>query len=163
MLLSTPKELNLSELISAIQKRDILFGVKKPTSSELEKIGNSFEAAGWLSDAADFYGQAAAKSALESLRQKSVIEGDVFLFLKISRISQDAEVPAALLEKCAVNAESLGKIRYAMKAWERLGRVDRAEELRAKVATDGDIVAEAEQSVFIPDDLESDETAEKET
>lgn len=87
---------------------------------------------------------------LEKIRGLAVEEGNTFLFLKISRLLDEGEAKDSLLT-CALNAEKAGKIRYAMKAYEKLGNIDKVEELRATVATDGDIIAEAEQSVFIPE------------
>jgi hypothetical protein len=154
---------NLSELPTAIQKRDILYGVRKMSPEQLSTLGASFEKAGWLSDAADFYSQAKNETALKAMRDRAVQEGDVFLFLKISRSLHESEVPEALLLSCAEKAEQMGKNRYALKGYERLGRADKVEQIHALIANDGDIVAEAEATVFIPASEEEVEESDEES
>ena len=141
----------MSELPTAIQKRDILYGVKKMSPEQLSGLGRSFESAGWLSDAADFYGQAKDEASLRKLRDLATKDGDVFLFLKVSRSINESEIPEAALLACSEKAEQLGKNRYALKGYERLGRTDKVEQIHALIANDGDILAAAESTVFIPD------------
>ncbi len=143
----------MSQIPGPIEKRDILYGVKKPPVSELLGMAKLFESMGWLSDAADFFSQAASKSDLERMRSSAVKEGDAFLVQKTSRLMGEAEPPKDLFLECAKNAEALGKNRYALRAYEKLALVDEAERIRALIATDGDIVAEAqaERTVFIPE------------
>lgn len=141
----------MSQIPGPIEKRDILYGVKKLSTTESAKLVETLFHEGWLSDSADFMAYSKDLSGLEKIRSRAVEEGNSFLFLKVSRLLEEAEVPKDSLLACAINAEKSGKIRYAMKAYEKLGNVDKVEELRATIATDGDIIAEAEQSVFIPE------------
>ena len=142
----------MSEIPGPILKRDILFGVKKTTASELQTLAKTLESAEWLSDALDFFDRAKDESAVRAIRQKSVQEGNVFLFLKCSRLLADGDAGNADLLKCGENAESQGKFRYALKAYEKLELADRVETIRALVAQDGDMLAEA--TVFIPENEE---------
>ncbi len=143
----------MSQIPGPIEKRDILYGVKKPPVSELLGMAKLFESLGWLSDAADFFSQAAAKPDLSRMRDDAVKVGDAFLVQKTSRLMGEAEPPKDLFLECAKNAEALGKNRYALRVYDKLGLVDEAERIRALVATDGDIVAEAmaQSTVFIPE------------
>ena len=143
---------NLSNLPDAIKKRDILFGVAKMTSESLKEMAQSFEQKGWLSDAMDFYNQNQDKESLKRIRKSTIAEGDTFLFLKACRLLD--EVPESELLECAQRAESLGKLRYALKGFERLEHnplaVEGATRIREKISQDADVVAEAASKVFIP-------------
>lgn len=141
----------MSQLPGPIEKRDILYGVKKLSAADAVKLVDSLEKEGWISDATDFLGYSKNTAGLEKMRQIAVDEGNTFLFLKVSRMLNEAEPLKEALLKCAEKAQSLGKIRYAVKAYEKLGMTDKVEELKATIATDGDIIAEAEQTVFIPE------------
>ena len=150
---------NWTSLPHAIVKRDMLFGVKRPTQQEWKAYADKFLAAGWTYDAVDFLTQAGDNQTLRSLRDRLIPEGDVFLFLKIQRslgiIDMDA-AEQALLRQCSEKAEELGKNRYAMKGFEKLGDQARVEKIRALVSGDGDILAAAETEVFIPPTEETD-------
>lgn len=151
----------MRKLPDAIAKRDLLY-VKKASVNEavLVDYAQSFVEAGWFSDAADFANQAKNKEVLMALRQKSVAEGNSFLFLKLHRLIGDESLPTAELLRCAQRAEELGKFRYAIKAYERLENTAEAERVAALIATDGDRISEAESKVFIP--TGQDEIAEEE-
>jgi len=148
---------NLRNLPDAIAKRDILFNAKKTTATQLADLAKAFEDAGWLSDAADFWNQTQNKDALRKLRQGTIEEGNTFLFLKTTRYLGEEDNEALL--KCTQAAEKLGKNRYAIKGYEKLERTEDLERVRALVANDGDIIAEAESKVFIP--LAEDEIADE--
>jgi hypothetical protein len=157
---SSEGAMNLSALPSPLQKRDILYGVKKTSPEELRRLAASLAVEGWLSDAVDFLAQAKHQAGLNELRTRASAEGDSFLFLKISRLMGEADAPIDLLRQCGENAEAAGKNRYALKAYEKIGFEVGIERIRALIANDGDIKAEAESTVFIPaseDDLEEDE------
>lgn len=138
----------MSQLPNAIAKRDLLFGAKKATAEEWKSMAAAFEGADWTSDAADFRAQALDKEALRALRTQARDEGNSFLFLKTSRLLAEEDLPGLL--QCALNAEEQGKIRYAIRAHEKLENKEELIRLRALVSEDGDIVAEAESQVFIP-------------
>ncbi|MBS1984250.1 MAG: hypothetical protein JST16_08760 [Bdellovibrionales bacterium] len=155
-----------TSLPNAVAKRDLLFGVKKAESSEWKAWGDKFVGADWLYDGIDFLARTNDRASLLPIRQKAVTEGNVFLFLKIMRALDIADLDAettALLKTCAENAEKAGMVRYAIKGFERLGDTERAEKLRQTIASDGDILAEAAAKVFIPptgaDDLEDSDEA----
>lgn len=152
----------MKKLPDAIAKRDLLFAKKTPAiESELASYGQAFEEASWLSDATDFFSQTKDKAALQRLRQKSIAEGNSFLFLKAQRFLGEEDFPKADLLECARQAEKLGKIRYAIKAYERLEDNAEVARLSALIATDGDRISEAESKVFIPvgqDEIQDDES-----
>ncbi len=144
----------MSPIPGPIEKRDILYGVKKLSAGESKKLVGDLETEGWISDALDFMGHAHDHEGLKRLRSRAVEEGNSFLFFKISRLLGETEAPRTELAACASKAEALGKIRYAIKAYEKLGDESKVEALKATIATDGDIVAESEQTVFIPENEE---------
>jgi hypothetical protein len=154
--------LSSSRLPDAIFKRDVLFGARKVPTAELQKLAKDFENAGWTSDAVDFLTQAKDEAALRKLRAAAVEDGDTFFFLKISRSLGDLESVHDELKRCAEKALALGKIRYAIKGFEKAGDEARAEEIRLTVAEHGDIKAEMEaKKVFIPEhelEVESEES-----
>lgn len=149
----------------AITKRDLLFGVRKATSAEWRAWADKFLAADWAYDGIDFLGRADDRAALEALVPKVVDEGNVFLLQKIQRALGLVDLDDAHrrhLQTCSEKAAALGKNRYAIRGFEKLGQNDRVESLRALIASDGDIRAEAQANVFIPSseetELESEET-----
>lgn len=154
---------DISQLPNAIAKRDFLFGVKKAATEEWKRMGEDFKSADWIYDSVDFLAQAQDMSALKALEPQVVDEGNTFLLQKIYRalgVHELGDHEKRQLLKCSEQAAALGKTRYAIKGFERLDMTDRAERLRATVATDGDIVAEAEAKVFIPPSEEEAELEE---
>lgn len=154
----------VKNLLGPIQKRDILYGVKKHSSQELVNISDDFKSEGWLSDALDFAHQAGDSQRIQKIRDESVETGQVFLFLKSSRFLGDPPEGQSLLKQCAENAERAGKIRYAIMAFEKLGDNERVSKLKEKIQGDLDQVAEqnAQANVFIPEHSEELEGAEQE-
>lgn len=129
----------------AITKRDILHGRKKVTDTEKTGTGDGFMEAGWLSDAIDFLTTDTAK--LEKIKTAAISEGNVFLLLKLYRVT-GKENPSELTA-AAQKAEELGKFRYALRAYEKLGDTEKVAALKTQLADQGDMRAEA-NSVFIP-------------
>ena len=152
----------MAQLLGPIQKRDILYGVKRPQQAELSKLAQDFESEGWFSDALDFSQQAGDKDKIKKLKDLARDEGNTFLFLKSLRVLAESPDNNSDLKKCAEMAESLGKIRYAIMAYEKLGDLDRVENLKQKISNDLDIQSELQSrtQVFIPEhaeELEGDE------
>ena len=135
----------MKQIPDAIQKRDLLHGHKKMTDSQRSDLVTALRDAGWVSDAIDFQTNDAKK--LADLKALAIEEGNVFLLGKILRILGDENQDDLLA--AAVNAESLGKFRYAIKAYEKLGKTEKVEALRSELADDGDMKV-ALNSVFIP-------------
>jgi hypothetical protein len=142
--------------LDAISKRNVLFGASKMSPEDMTTAAKTLESQGNLSDAADFFDKAVNKAELVRLRQLSVEDGDSFLFLKISRLLGEEYADNSALKNCAVNAESKGKIRYAIMAYDRLGDAAKVEALKEQVSGDLDIQAEreAKTQVFIPQHTE---------
>jgi hypothetical protein len=135
----------VKQIPDAIEKRDILHGRKKLSPQQKELIGLSLKDAGWASDAIDFLTE--NKTELENIKKVIIEEGNVFLLLKIFRILNE-ENQSELLQATA-NAEAHGKIRYALKGYEKLGRTEKYESLKSSISEDGDMKSSL-NSVFIP-------------
>lgn len=135
----------MKQIPDAIEKRDILHGRKKLSSQQKELIGLSLKDAGWTSDALDFLTE--NKIELDKIKKTIIEEGNVFLLLKIFRILNE-ENQSELLQATA-NAEAQEKIRYALKGYEKLGRTEKYETLKASISEDGDMKTSL-NSVFIP-------------
>lgn len=151
MVSSVQGEKTLSSLPDSLEKRDLLHGAKKMSAAEAIALGQKLESEGWLSDASDFYRKAEARDQLESLALKAIEDGDAFLLIKVKRFIGAGEASEGELKSVASNAEKLGKLRFAIKAFELLGRTEDVARIKASISGDGDIVAEAEAEVFIPE------------
>ncbi len=134
-----------SKFPDAITKRDILHGHKKVSASQKSETGRAFASESWLSDAIDFL--AAEPSELEKIKKAAIDEGNTFILTKIFR-ALGAENDQELVQ-ATEKAESLGKIRYAIKGYEKLGKTEKVEALKAQIAGDGDMSTTL-NSVFIP-------------
>ena len=134
-----------SKFPDAIAKRDILHGHKKISTTQKLNMGSDFEAEGWLSDAIDFL--TSEPKDLEKIKLAAIEEGNVFLLTKIFR-SLGKENEDELL-RAAEKAEQLGKTRYAIKAYEKLGKEEKVQSLKNLIAEDGDMKT-ALNDVFIP-------------
>jgi hypothetical protein len=148
------KNLNAS-FPDAITKRDILHGHKKMSDSQKKTLGTSLAEAEWYSDAIDFLTLETAE--LEKIKVAAIKEGNTFLLSKIFR-SLGQENDDELL-RAAMKAEELGKIRYAIKAYEKLGKIEKAEALKESISGDGDMKTEL-NDVFIPKSEEEREEEE---
>lgn len=134
-----------SKFPDPIVKRDILYGAKKTTDAQKVSIGTSFVEGGWFSDGIDFL--TAEPAELEKIKIAAVDEGNVFLLMKLFRVLGTENNDELL--RAAMRAEETGKVRYAIKAYEKLGREEKAQALKESIADDGDMKT-ALNSVFIP-------------
>ncbi len=142
------------KLPDSITKRDILFGARRARPDEILALGKAYASEGYLSDAIDFFAKVNSHDDMAALISKVVEEGDTFLLLKIHRFVGDEKLPQATILQCAQKAESLGKVRYAIMGYEKLGDTGKAEALRETIAHDGDIVALRESETFVAANLE---------
>ena len=145
----------MKQIPDAITKRDILHGSKKLTLEEKHAIGDRLKQIGWLSDSIDFVADDAPK--LTALKAALIEEGNVFLLLKVFRLLNDENRDE--LVRASAKAEELGKIRYALKGYEKLDLPEKVESLKALIANDGDQKS-ALNSVFIPKTEEEREEVE---
>ena len=129
----------------AITKRDILHGVKKMGEAQRAALGKQMVAADWLSDAVDFL--TLAPEELEKIKNLALEEGNTFLLTKVFRVTNTENSDTLL--KCAQKAEELGKFRYALKAYEKLGKEDKVKSLKEMLSAEGDMKT-ALNDVFIP-------------
>lgn len=148
------KNLN-SNFPDAITKRDILHGQKKISDAQKTDLGKRLSEAEWYSDAIDFL--TLEKSELEKIKAAAINEGNSFLLMKVFR-SLGVENNDDLL-RTAMKAEELGKTRYAIKAYEKLGKTEKVEALKASISEDGDMKT-ALNDVFIPKSEEEREEEE---
>lgn len=139
----------MSQLPHAIAKRDLIHSAKNSTHAQ---TGAKFEAEGWLSDAVDFYNKADEREAMLRIQKNAAAEGNAFLVLKVARFLKQEGDPTGAIAMVAEKAESLGMVRYAIAAYDRLGVDAKVRELRESVRNDGDIVLEDAVDVFIPDE-----------
>jgi hypothetical protein len=154
----------VAELPNPIQKRDILYGVKKTTSENLRALAQEFMAQGWLSDSLDFSAYSSAKDLLAQVKSVALKEGNTFLYLKSVRLLGDNEIDKNELQVCAQNAEQNQLWRYAIMAYEKLGIQEKVDSIKAnQIANDGDILQEAKNKVFIPTHSEELEGSELES
>jgi hypothetical protein len=135
------------KILDSITKRDILHGARKATSAEILTFAESYYREGQWSDAIDFFARAEATDRLAALAAELVQEGESFLLLKLIRLG--GKVSDAQILECAQRAEALGKTRYAIMAYEKLGDTQKVESLRDSIAQDGDIIALREAETFI--------------
>ena len=105
---------------NAVEKRDILFGVKKVTPAQLLAFAKGYEASDMLNDAAEFFNQLKSTEDLRRILLAAESEGDVFLWLKVHRWIGDASMDQAALGRCTLNAEKFGKFRYALLGHQKL-------------------------------------------
>jgi hypothetical protein len=96
-------------------KQQILFA-KDAKPEALADYGRRYFAAGWLSDALEFFARAGDKRGLEEIRARSIHEGDVFIFRRtldaLAEPATDAE-----WKQLAENARKLGKLQFAREAF----------------------------------------------
>lgn len=129
----------------AITKRDILHGYKKMSDSQKKTLGLSLQEAEWYSDAIDFLTVNPAE--LDKIKAAAIAEGNTFLLMKIFRVTgQDSHDE---LLRTSMKAEELGKTRYAIKGYEKLGKSEKVDALKSSIAEDGDMKT-ALNDVFIP-------------
>lgn len=142
------------KLPDSITKRDILFGARRTSTADILTLGKAYAAEGHLSDAIDFFVKGEGHGDLSSLVDRIVEDGDTFLLLKILRVLGEEKVSDSTLLKCTEKAQALGKTRYAIMGFEKLGETAKAEALRDTIAADGDIIALRESETFVASNLE---------
>lgn len=96
-------------------KQQILFA-KDAKPETLSDYGRRYLAAGWLSDALEFFARAGDKRGLDEIRARSIQEGDVFIFRRVldaqAETARDAE-----WAQLAENARQVGKLQFAREAF----------------------------------------------
>ncbi len=139
---------------NAIEKRDILFGVKKVTPAQMATYAKEYEERSMLNDAAEFFHQVQAKTDLQRIMSTAESEGDVFLWLKVHRWLGDTHLDSNALGRCIAQAEKFGKLRYALLGHQKLGNEKAAEAIREQLKDDGDFQAREEAEVFLSENPE---------
>lgn len=125
-----------SGLPDAIERREILAGNRKHV--DLDELGARYLAAGWLSDAIDFFERTRNHAKLAEI-QGRVIGQDVFLLQRLAR-TPGVTVTADDWRRAGEAAFAAGRDRSAAIAFERAGdeekaaaAKERAEALRAEL------------------------------
>jgi len=134
---------------NAVEKRDILFGVKKVSANQLMAFAKGYEQQEMLNDAAEFYNQLKSEADLRRILITAETDGDVFLWLKVHRWLGDAHIDQNALGRCVATAEKSGKMRYALLGYQKLGNDKAAEAVRLQLKDDGDFQAIEEAQVFL--------------
>ncbi|MBM4286080.1 MAG: hypothetical protein FJ128_12685 [Deltaproteobacteria bacterium] len=91
------------------------------------KYGEQFLAHGWWEDALEYFLKADYQPGLEQLLAHCLEEGDAYLLGRLG--NQDPEI----WRQVAVQAEQLGKLHFAAKAWQEAGDQDRAAALQRRL------------------------------
>jgi hypothetical protein len=141
-------------ILNAVEKRDILFGVKKVTQPQLLSIAKAYEQEAMLNDAAEFFHQAQSKADLSRLLKIAEEDGDVFLWLKVHRWLGEAALDSNSLRRCTELAEKGGKNRYALLGYQKLGIDSEVARIKESLKDDGDFQAILEAEVFLAENPE---------
>jgi len=88
---------------------------RETAPEELVQIGRVYTAAGFLSDAVDFWAKAGDKEGLDRLSAQAIEDGDFFLYNRIKKVLHQPLDPGDL-GRLAENAERLGKSAFAAQA-----------------------------------------------
>lgn len=111
--------------LTCLEKRELL-NQAAASVENLVSLGESFEEAGQLSDALDFFEKAGAREALERVQAVALEEGDAFLF-KRSCNSLRREWSREEWLELAKKAEEHGKFMFAAQACRHAGEEELAE------------------------------------
>jgi hypothetical protein len=117
-----------SGLPDAIERREILAGNRK--NVDLDALGERYLAAGWLSDATEFFERTKNLPKLQEIKRRAV-EADVFILQRLAKIP-GVEVTAEDWRRAAEAALAAGRDRHAALAFERAGDATRAAEAKAR-------------------------------
>ncbi|RLB57996.1 MAG: hypothetical protein DRI34_06200 [Deltaproteobacteria bacterium] len=101
------------------EKQAMLHG-KEIRPEQLVEVGKRQLAAGWYSDAIDFFARAEYREGLEQVRRVAIEEGDVFLLRKILRAGAE-EADDEQWQRLADNARRLGKLEFAREGYRLAG------------------------------------------
>ncbi len=136
-------------LPNALDKRDVLYGVKNSSTAELAELGKKFEAEDHLSDALDFFARSNTAADVERIEARALEEGDFFLYSRCQKILGRSDTEGRWRE-LGQKALEQKKYRYALRAFERGGLTDLEASVRELLANQPDIQAEEASKVFIP-------------
>jgi hypothetical protein len=120
-------------VLSVLAKRKALHA-RERSAEELAEIGRSLVAAEHYSDALDFLAKAGKTDEIESLRQKSLEFGDLFLYEASCRLMQKDPVAADLV-RLGDRAHESGKLHFARKAYRLAGSEAKAEAVERDLAS----------------------------
>lgn len=101
------------------EKQSLLHG-KEINPERLVEVGKRQLAAGWYSDAIDFFARAEYREGLQQVSQVAVSEGDAFLLRKLERTGA-IEAGAEQWQELADNARRLGKLQFAREGYRLAG------------------------------------------
>ncbi|HDD45448.1 MAG TPA: hypothetical protein ENG63_11435 [Candidatus Desulfofervidus auxilii] len=127
------------KIFSCLKKRDYL-NAKVFDREECVRYGEWFKSQGFLSDAIDFFAKAEAKEKLEELIPQIISEGDVFLFKKIYQALKE-KPPKEVWEKIGENALKLGKMNFALKAFQEIDNKEKIKEIEETMQAQGLYIA----------------------
>lgn len=111
-------------LPDSVTKRDLLWAAHK-SPPDYNAYGEDFLKAGWLADAAEFFGRAKNDAKLKEVLKLALREGDASLVGRIAAIRPELVTPAEWRE-CGVEADRREKWMYARAAWEKAGDAEKA-------------------------------------
>jgi len=93
------------------------------------EYGEKFLALGWWEDALAFFEKCQDSSGLEKIKEHSLETGDAYLLARL-RVPQDPPT----WRRLAMRAQELGKLRFALRAYELSGDPDKAGMVEALIS-----------------------------
>ena len=111
--------MSVKRLLGCLKKRDLL-NSDRSDSAHFVQLGTAYLEEGRVSDAIDFFEKARDGAQLDSLLERCLEDGDVFLYRKVARILGVTPGPDQWL-KVGDRALSLGKLYFAQSAYREAG------------------------------------------
>lgn len=114
-------------LPGCLKKRDVLNSDRSDPAHYVQ-LGTAYLEEGRISDAIEFFEKARHRAQLESLLERCLGDGDLFLYRKVARILGVKPGPDQWL-KVGDRALSLGKLYFARSAYREAGSPERLAQL----------------------------------
>ena len=106
-------------LLGCLKKRDLL-NSDRSDPTQFVQLGTTYLEEGRISDAIEFFEKARHRAELDSLLERCLEEGDIFLYRKVARILGVSPGPDQWI-KLGDRALSLGKLYFAQSAYREAG------------------------------------------
>jgi len=110
-------------LLGCLKKRDLL-NSDRSDPTQFVQLGTTYLEEGRISDAIEFFEKARHRAELDSLLERCLEEGDIFLYRKVARILGVSPGPDQWI-KLGDRALSLGKLYFARSAYREAGSPER--------------------------------------
>ena len=114
-------------LLGCLKKRDLL-NSDRSDPTQFVQLGTTYLEEGRISDAIEFFEKARHRAELDSLLERCLEEGDIFLYRKVARILGVSPGPDQWI-KLGDRALSLGKLYFAHSAYREAGSPEKLAQL----------------------------------